>query len=141
MGPAQHLAPSGGDSGHCTGECKKIIIFIISVSVLTLILFLQSDTEQGKEMAKMFAKTFVQNVYSSWRNTDAIYEKYNCEESGGGAGGGGEYSVQEGFGWTNGVTMYLLSRYPDMSSGVCGVTFSMFSIIPVILINLFSHIL
>ena len=92
-------------------------------------------------MAKEFAKIFVQNVYSSWRNTNTIYEKYNCEELGGGAGGGGEYSVQEGFGWTNGVTMYLLSRYPDMSSGVCWVTFSIFSIIPVILIILFSHIL
>ena len=62
-------------------------------------------------MARNLAQVFVQNVYSSWKKSDIIYEKYNCEEPGGGAGGGGEYEVQEGFGWTNGVTMYLLSKY------------------------------
>lgn len=31
----------------------------------------------------------------------------------GGHGGGGEYEVQQGFGWTNGVIMNLLWRYHD----------------------------
>lgn len=26
-------------------------------------------------------------------------------------GGGGEYIVQEGFGWTNGVLLWILNRY------------------------------
>lgn len=31
----------------------------------------------------------------------------------GGHGGGGEYEVQKGFGWTNGIVMNLLWRYSD----------------------------
>ncbi|RBK89926.1 hypothetical protein BRN38_24405, partial [Xanthomonas oryzae pv. oryzae] len=27
-------------------------------------------------------------------------------------GGGGEYALQDGFGWTNGVTLMLLNLYP-----------------------------
>ncbi|XP_044785584.1 trehalase-like isoform X3 [Bubalus bubalis] len=38
--------------------------------------------------------------------------------NGGQPGGGGEYEVQEGFGWTNGVALMLLDRYGDrLSSG------------------------
>nr|XP_008511722.1 PREDICTED: trehalase [Equus przewalskii] len=38
--------------------------------------------------------------------------------NGGQPGGGGEYEVQEGFGWTNGVVLMLLDRYGDrLSSG------------------------
>lgn len=36
--------------------------------------------------------------------------QYNAEELGG-HGGGGEYGVQIGFGWTNGVIMELLDQY------------------------------
>lgn len=32
------------------------------------------------------------------------------------AGGEGEYDVQEGFGWTNGVLLSLFSRYGDKIS-------------------------
>ena len=45
-----------------------------------------------------------------------MLEKFSAEEVGV-PGGGGEYEVQEGFGWTNGVTLDLLARYPDLSSG------------------------
>lgn len=31
----------------------------------------------------------------------------------GGYGGGGEYEVQEGFGWTNGGVLRLLELFPD----------------------------
>ncbi|XP_027417916.1 trehalase-like [Bos indicus x Bos taurus] len=38
--------------------------------------------------------------------------------NGGQPGGGGEYEVQEGFGWTNGAALMLLDRYGDrLSSG------------------------
>lgn len=46
-----------------------------------------------------------------------MYEKYDIS-NGGQPGGGGEYEVQEGFGWTNGVVLMLLDRYGDrLSSG------------------------
>lgn len=34
----------------------------------------------------------------------------------GGYGGGGEYNVQLGFGWTNGVIISMLSKYGDRLS-------------------------
>jgi alpha,alpha-trehalase len=37
-----------------------------------------------------------------------MVEKYDVDS--GQAGGGGEYPVQDGFGWTNGVTRVLLDR-------------------------------
>jgi alpha,alpha-trehalase len=39
-----------------------------------------------------------------------MFEKYDSEEIGV-AGGGGEYTVQTGFGWSNGVLLELLNRY------------------------------
>jgi hypothetical protein len=63
-------------------------------------------------------------------STGGIYEKYNCTGAGR-PGGGGEYGVQQGFGWTNGVSLSLLTRsarlpavlvylydtrYPDLTS-------------------------
>jgi len=39
-----------------------------------------------------------------------MFEKYNATQAGY-VGGGGEYSLQTGFGWTNGVALILLNRY------------------------------
>jgi alpha,alpha-trehalase len=38
------------------------------------------------------------------------YSQYDAENPGK-YGGGGEYTVQSGFGWTNGVIMELLNTY------------------------------
>lgn len=38
------------------------------------------------------------------------FQQYLATELGG-HGGGGEYDVQKGFGWTNGVILDLLDRY------------------------------
>jgi len=74
-----------------------------------------SGTAGGLGLARLTAQSFVTNVHSGWLSSGAVYEKYSCEE-GGGAGQGGEYEVQTGFGWTNGVTLSLLAKYPDMVS-------------------------
>lgn len=39
--------------------------------------------------------------------------QYSAEELGG-HGGGGEYNVQFGFGWSNGVIIEYLTKYGDM---------------------------
>jgi alpha,alpha-trehalase len=39
-----------------------------------------------------------------------LYSQYNAENPGK-YGGGGDYKVQSGFGWTNGVIMELLNTY------------------------------
>eukprot|EP00092_Neocalanus_flemingeri_P028461 GFUD01030905.1.p1 GENE.GFUD01030905.1~~GFUD01030905.1.p1 ORF type:complete len:578 (+),score=170.64 GFUD01030905.1:384-2117(+) len=74
-----------------------------------------TQTTSGRQLAKEVAGKYLRNVYKSFANTGAIFEKYNCEEEGK-PGGGGEYDVQEGFGWTNGVTLSLLAKYPSLPS-------------------------
>lgn len=39
-----------------------------------------------------------------------VFEKYHAQIIGE-PGGGGEYIVQEGFGWSNGVILYILKHY------------------------------
>ena len=40
-----------------------------------------------------------------------LVEKYDRRRHGAGGGGGGEYPLQDGFGWTNGVTLKFLDLY------------------------------
>ncbi|MGH8199347.1 MAG: trehalase family glycosidase, partial [Steroidobacteraceae bacterium] len=45
-------------------------------------------------------------------NTGKLVEKYDVEHNL--PGGGGEYPLQDGFGWTNGVTRAMIALYPDL---------------------------
>ncbi|CAF1111277.1 unnamed protein product [Brachionus calyciflorus] len=65
-----------------------------------------------KEQALNIAQRFVNTVYHGWLKTNYIFEKYEADELGA-YGGGGEYIVQEGFGWTNGVVVKLLDWFGD----------------------------
>lgn len=51
-------------------------------------------------------KRWLATVEAAFRQTGLIYEKYDIES--GLRGQGGEYAVQDGFGWTNGVTAEFL---------------------------------
>jgi alpha,alpha-trehalase len=62
-------------------------------------------------LARTIACRWVSNVDDVYRHTGKLVEKYNVVELGT-SGGGGEYPTQDGFGWTNGVTRYLLALYP-----------------------------
>lgn len=64
------------------------------------------------DIALDIAKRFVNTVYQGWVNTNYIFEKYNADELGV-YGGGGEYVVQEGFGWTNGVVIKFIEWFGD----------------------------
>lgn len=55
------------------------------------------------------ARRWVRNNVQTYQDTGRLLEKYNVEEVGAFAGGG-EYEVQHGFGWTNGVLLSLLDR-------------------------------
>jgi hypothetical protein len=48
----------------------------------------------------------------AFNDTGAMYEKYIATEFGV-SGGGGEYEVQKGFGWSNGVILDFLDRYGE----------------------------
>lgn len=65
-----------------------------------------------KEIAIDVAQRFVDNVYSHWLHSKTFLEKYNASQLGE-KGIGGEYVVQEGFGWTNGVVLNLLFLFKN----------------------------
>ncbi|KAI1717359.1 trehalase domain-containing protein [Ditylenchus destructor] len=70
------------------------------------------DIKLMKAAEQMATQWLIVN-YKAYSTTYAMFEKYNAslfsEEFG--AGGGGEYEVQKGFGWTNGVILDLLDKY------------------------------
>ncbi|CEF67136.1 Trehalase [Strongyloides ratti] len=57
------------------------------------------------------AKRWILSNYRTFKKEKAMFEKYNVVSESIGRGGGGEYDVQEGFGWTNGVILDLLTKY------------------------------
>lgn len=57
------------------------------------------------ELAADLAGRWLRLVEAQYRATGQIFEKYDVEN--GTAGGGGEYPVETGFGWTNGVWLAL----------------------------------
>ena len=53
---------------------------------------------------------WLKNNFVTFEDTDGLmFEKYDVRRVG--PGSGGEYNVQTGFGWTNGVAISLLSRH------------------------------
>ncbi|KAL1937780.1 hypothetical protein VTO73DRAFT_12799 [Trametes versicolor] len=53
------------------------------------------------------------NVTQSVTNTGNMFEKFSTSDIDS-AGRGGEYTVQAGFGWTNGVLLWVASTYGDV---------------------------
>jgi alpha,alpha-trehalase len=61
------------------------------------------------ELAECIGARFLARVEAEYRDSGKLVEKYAVEGSA--TGGGGEYPLQDGFGWTNGVTLRLLDLY------------------------------
>jgi alpha,alpha-trehalase len=64
-------------------------------------------------LAEAIAKRWSCENIDGYQRSRTFVEKYNLMT--GSAGGGGEYAVQVGFGWTNGVLRALASLYPALS--------------------------
>jgi alpha,alpha-trehalase len=65
----------------------------------------------GEEaLAKDIGERWLKTVAREYQASGKMLEKYDVEEAK--AGGGGEYPLQDGFGWTNGVSRVLLDLYP-----------------------------
>uniref|UniRef100_A0A0N5B3R2 Trehalase n=1 Tax=Strongyloides papillosus TaxID=174720 RepID=A0A0N5B3R2_STREA len=67
------------------------------------------------ELARLIADKWLRKNYTVWKDTEGkMFEKYNvttgCALN---IAGGGEYIIQEGFGWTNGVILDLLMKYKN----------------------------
>jgi alpha,alpha-trehalase len=64
-------------------------------------------------LAATIAENWVKQNQDVYKRTGKMMEKYNVEVISLEAGGG-EYPNQDGFGWTNGVLLKLLSLYPEL---------------------------
>lgn len=69
-------------------------------------------------LAFTIARRWIRTVRRVYQHTGKMVEKYNVEQEL--PGGGGEYPLQDGFGWTNGVTEALLTLYPRLDHGLSG---------------------
>ncbi|GBP08261.1 Trehalase, partial [Eumeta japonica] len=67
-------------------------------------------TKDAKYLSKRWGHRWVKSNFKAYSDTRAMFEKYDAETFGGG-GSGGEYDVQKGFGWTNGVIIEFLNKY------------------------------
>ncbi|NZA27187.1 alpha,alpha-trehalase TreA [Luteimonas sp. SJ-92] len=72
----------------------------------------------GEEaLARDIARRFLLNVQTVFDRERKLVEKYDADGALQG-GGGGEYPLQDGFGWTNGVVLKLFAQYPDLEQTV-----------------------
>lgn len=62
-----------------------------------------------QDFANEIAKRWIDLNIRVYKNTGKLVEKYNVEDMSL-ESGGGEYPVQDGFGWTNGTLLYLLDQ-------------------------------
>jgi alpha,alpha-trehalase len=63
-----------------------------------------------RDLARDIAERWIRENLTFYRATGRLVEKYDV--SGDAAARGGEYPLQDGFGWTNGVLRRLLALYP-----------------------------
>jgi alpha,alpha-trehalase len=66
-----------------------------------------------QQLAATIAQRWVGKNLQVFKATGKLVEKYDIV--GDSAGGGGEYPLQDGFGWTNGVLRKLLAMYPRLA--------------------------
>ncbi|VEN43497.1 unnamed protein product [Callosobruchus maculatus] len=69
-----------------------------------------TGNDHAKKIAETFARRWVRANVKGYGDTKEMFEKYDAEQPGK-YGGGGEYTVQTGFGWTNGVVLQLIKKY------------------------------
>ena len=65
------------------------------------------------QLAGEIARRWLAEVSKAYGETGKLFEKYDVVSDR--PGGGGEYPLQDGFGWTNGVTRRLMGLYPAAS--------------------------
>ncbi|EFO15755.1 trehalase [Loa loa] len=73
----------------------------------------KSDNPEAQEMAFKLARKWILANYKIYDTTKKMWEKVDVTGTIPKPGAGGEYDVQDGFGWTNGVILDLLVTYHD----------------------------
>ncbi|XP_035725471.1 trehalase-like [Vespa mandarinia] len=70
----------------------------------------QTNVKEAVELSLDFALEWLESNYIGYEATGKMFEKYDATSPGKG-GGGGEYNVQEGFGWTNGIVLEFIKTF------------------------------
>jgi alpha,alpha-trehalase len=70
----------------------------------------QGRSGEARALGRQLGCAWLASAHDAWLRTGAMHEKYDADEAGG-AGGGGEYEPQVGFGWSNGAALGLLVTY------------------------------
>ncbi|RZC35606.1 trehalase [Asbolus verrucosus] len=70
----------------------------------------KTEVPEAQELAKKLSDRWLQSLIKVTEDTHEFFEKYNAQLHGM-YGGGGEYEVQTGFGWTNGVLLELIDHF------------------------------
>jgi alpha,alpha-trehalase len=68
------------------------------------------ENYRQSELARTIASRWVRLNSTVFKQTGKLLEKYNVVNTTLEAGGG-EYPLQDGFGWTNGVLLKLMNTY------------------------------
>eukprot|EP00095_Tigriopus_kingsejongensis_P003748 maker-scaffold911_size81771-snap-gene-0.16 protein:Tk03748 transcript:maker-scaffold911_size81771-snap-gene-0.16-mRNA-1 annotation:"hypothetical protein DAPPUDRAFT_314347" len=75
-----------------------------------------TGNKEASDLALELVRRWVKNIFVSYQQSNfSMFEKYDVDQIGL-PGGGGEYDVQEGFGWTNGVLLDFVQKYGDKIS-------------------------
>eukprot|EP00252_Welwitschia_mirabilis_P021986 TRINITY_DN5806_c0_g1_i4.p1 TRINITY_DN5806_c0_g1~~TRINITY_DN5806_c0_g1_i4.p1 ORF type:complete len:586 (-),score=103.93 TRINITY_DN5806_c0_g1_i4:107-1864(-) len=77
-------------------------------------------TKGSSQLAQDIAYRWLKTNLEAFKKTGKMHEKYDVTECGK-IGGGGEYTPQTGFGWTNGVALILLETFgwPESKATDC----------------------
>lgn len=70
----------------------------------------RTKNDKAEHLARTFARRWVNNMIRGYESGETMFEKYSAEHPAS-YGKGGEYPVQSGFGWTNGVALSLINEY------------------------------
>ena len=80
------------------------------------------DDHGQHALARRIAHCWLATVAAVYEREGKLVEKYalrQAEHEASAGGGGGEYPLQDGFGWTNGVTRALLAAHPQHTAHEC----------------------
>ncbi|XP_018408353.1 PREDICTED: trehalase [Nanorana parkeri] len=98
-----------------------------------------TQSAKAKDIAFRLAQKWVNVNYNAFKKYNAMFEKYDVEGDGK-PGGGGEYEVQLGFGWSNGVILQLLDVYKSRLTSSAIITSFSFPVLlfPILILTLWA---
>ena len=70
------------------------------------------------DLAREIGTRFLRRIEALFARDGKLVEKYDVQSDAVRGGGGGEYPLQDGFGWTNAVTLKLLELYASQPEAV-----------------------